>query len=225
MGDTRAVLKNRGVIEIADRMGVEVVVLDELSKDGWVRIPPGDLHWERGFLIARMFLESDVVVQTCCCKTHRFGGEFTMSLKNSVGVVAKKDPVGAYNYMAELHASPHQRKMIAEINGSYPTALAVMDAREGFATGGPERGTIIAPNVVLASSDRVALDAAGIALLRAYGSTPEVMRGRIFDLDQIARAADLGVGVASAGDMRLVALDPESKRVSLEIRRILDEAG
>ncbi|MDD3071226.1 MAG: hypothetical protein PHX88_08560, partial [Methanoculleus horonobensis] len=80
-------------------------------------------------------------------------------------------------------------------------------------------------NVILASTDRVALDAAGIALLRHYGSTPEVMRGRIFAMDTIARAAELGVGVKSAQDLRLVALDSESKNLVLDMRRILDETA
>lgn len=225
MGETRAVLKNRGAVDVAARMGAEVVALDGLPPEGWEAIPPDGLHWEQGFLIARLFREADAVVQTCCLKTHRFGGHISLSLKNPVGVVAKRDPGTGYNYMAELHASPHQRRMVAEINRFFPCDLAVMDATEGFSTGGPERGNSIAPNVILASTDRVALDAAGIALLRRYGSTPEVMRGRIFAMDPIARAAELGVGVTSAEDLRLVALDSESKDLALDMRRILDETG
>jgi uncharacterized protein (DUF362 family) len=38
--------------------------------------------------------------------------------------------------MGELHGSPHQRLMIAEINKFYRTDLIVMDATEGFVTGG-----------------------------------------------------------------------------------------
>jgi len=139
--------------------------------------------------------------------------------------VAEKNPESGYNYMMELHTSPHQRHMIAEINRFFPCVLSIMDAKEGFSTGGPEQGHRIAPNVILASTDRVALDAAGIALLRLYGSTPEVMQGRIFEMDQIARAVELGLGVISAQDLRLVALDPESKGVTLDMRRILDEVG
>jgi len=64
--------------------------------------PPGSTH-------------IDTLVQTCCLKTHRFGGHFTLSLKNSVGLAAKRVPEDSYNYMSELHGSPHQRRMIAEI--------------------------------------------------------------------------------------------------------------
>ena len=114
MGDTRSVLEGRGVLSLAQEFGFNVVVLDELGRDGWVKINRGDSHWIRGFYIARMFLEADRIVQTCCLKTHRFGGHFTFSLKNSVGLIAKRLPGTIYNYMWELHGSPYQRLMIAE---------------------------------------------------------------------------------------------------------------
>ncbi|NLZ29393.1 MAG: DUF362 domain-containing protein [Methanomicrobiales archaeon] len=225
MGETLTVLMNRGVTRIAEQAGAEVVALDALPLEEWVVVPSSGLHWKRGFLIARLFLEADAVVQTCCLKTHRFGGHFSLSMKNLVGIVAEWDVRGDHNYMEELHTSPYQRRMIAEINRFCPCSIAIMDATVGFSTGGPERGRRIEPGVMLASTDRVALDAAGIALLRQYGSTPEVMRGRIFDMDQIARAAELGVGVTSAQDLRFVALDSESKDLVFDMRRILDEAG
>ena len=225
MGETGLVLRNRGATGIAARAGAEVVVLDSLPPEGWVAVPPDGLHWERGFLVARLFSEADAVIHTCCLKTHRFGGSVSLSLKNTVGAVAAKNPEDGYNYMAELHSSPHQQRMIAEINRFVPCDLAVMDATEGFSTGGPEQGNRIAPNVILASTDRVALDVAGIALLRRYGSTPEVMQGRIFEMDTIERAVELGIGVKSGEDLRLVALDSESKEVVVDMRRILDESA
>jgi len=225
MGNTRQVLEKRGVFKLSDELGFEVIVLDELPPDGWLDVKPEGLHWVRGFRIAKVFTESQKVVQTCCLKTHRFGGHFTMSLKNSVGLVAKRDPEGLYDYMTELHTSPFQRLMIAEINRFYKSDLVVMDATEGFVTGGPDRGEPVKPNLMLASKDRVALDAVGVALLRSYGSTPEVMEGGIFDLEQIARAAELGVGVASASEIELVPLDAESEEDAEGIQRILDTQG
>ncbi len=225
MGETRAVLESRGVFDLVDDLGFAAVVLDDLPAEGWVRIREEGLSWKRGFCIAKIFRDADVVIQTCCLKTHRFGGHVTLSLKNSVGLVARRDPAGSYDYMAELHASPHQRRMIAEINRFYPTDLVVLDAMQGFATGGPERGSLIEPGLLLAGTDRVAVDAVAIALLRSYGSTPEVMKGRVFEQEQIARAAELGVGVRSADDLRLVALDSASKSVATEVRRILDLTG
>ena len=140
MGVNGKVLKNRGVYDLSERLGFEVVDLDLVGAGNWKDIPhiPSDgLHWKHGFKISRIFVESDKVVQTCCLKTHRFGGHFTMSLKNSVGLVAALPEGSSYDFMRELHTSPFQRLMIAEINQFYRTDLVLMDAAMGFVTGGP----------------------------------------------------------------------------------------
>ena len=222
MGNTRGVLEIRGVIALAQDRGFSTVVLDELERTGWREIQAPGLHWSRGFFIASVVAHADRVIQTCCLKTHRFGGHFTMSLKNSVGLIAKRVPKVNYDFMGELHSSPHQRLMIAEINKFYRTDLIVMDATEGFATGGPDTGKLIHPEVIIAGTDRVAIDAVGVALLRSYGTMRDVMEGRIFEQEQIARAAQLGVGVASAEDIRLFPLDKTAESVAGRIQVQLD---
>jgi len=59
-------------------------------------------------------------MESCCLKTQMYGGHFTISLKNAVGLVNKKN-------MSELHSSKNQREMIAEINGVYNPDLIMMD--------------------------------------------------------------------------------------------------
>jgi uncharacterized protein (DUF362 family) len=225
MGNTRSVLQEREVIGLANKRGFSVIVLDELDRTGWREIQAPGLHWSRGFFIASIVAQADRVVQTCCLKTHRFGGHFTLSLKNSVGLIAKRVPKLNYDFMGELHSSPNQRLMIAEINKFYRTDLIVMDAAEGFATGGPDKGKLIHPEVIIAGTDRVAIDAVGVALLRSFGTMHDVMEGRIFEQEQIARAAQLGVGVASAADIRLFPLDKTAESVAGRIQVQLDADG
>jgi uncharacterized protein (DUF362 family) len=222
MGDTRRVMQQKGIFALAAELGFETLVLDEL--EDWVPVQPPDSHWSRGFLFARPILEADVIVQTCCLKTHRYGGHFTLSLKNSVGMVAKYGPDG-YNYMAELHNSPHQRKMIAEINVAYRPALVVLDGVEAFVTGGPDRGKRVQAEVVLAGTDRVALDAVGVAILRLFGTTPEVERGPVFAQEQIARAVALGLGVSRPQDIRFLTDDTPSAEYAARVQEILAEEG
>ncbi len=225
MGGTRRVLEERGVFDLSEKWGFKVTVLDELPANNWLDISPNGLHWINGFKLAKIFTEPRKVVQTCCLKTHRFGGDVTMSLKNSVGMIAKRDPGGVYDYMMELHSSPYQRIMIAEINRFYKADLIIMDAIKGFLNGGPERGEICEPNLILASKDRIAIDAVGISILRLYGSTPKVMKGRIFDFEQIRRAVELGIGVKTASDIQLVSLDEESTKAANNIQKVLDTQG
>lgn len=221
MGNTRAVLEQRGIVALAKELGVELVVLDELAAGEWELINLPSSHWRQGFPMARLFRQADAVVQTCCLKTHRFGGHFTLSLKNSVGMVAKQLPGNSYNYMSELHGSPHQRRMIAEINAAYAPAVVVLDGVTAFVDGGPDKGKQVDANVVLAGTDRVAVDAVGVALLRHFGSTPEVSQGPIFGLDQIARAVELGLGVSGPQQIDLATADADSAAYAHAIAAIL----
>lgn len=225
MGNTTAVLKNRGVLDLSRRLDFQLLNLDSAEPEDWYDVQAEGLHWKHGFKIAKVFRDADKVVQTCCLKTHRFGGHFNMSLKNSVGLIASRPRDTSYDYMRELHSSPYQRLMIAEINKFYSTDLILIDATQGFSHGGPDQGTLIKPGLLLASSDRVAIDAVGIALLRLYGTTPEVMRGRIFDQEQIARAANLGIGVDSAEKIELTPLDESAQKAADSIRGVLDTQG
>lgn len=193
------------------------------QKEEWIKISGKDNHWLRGFYISRIFLEADKVVQTCCLKTHRFGGHITLSLKNSVGLVAKKVPGSIYNYMGELHLSPNQRNMIAEINKHYPVDLILMDGMKVFLNQGPEKGLTVEPNLIIASKDRVAIDAVGIAILRYYGTTENVSAGPIFQLEQLKRAAEIGVGVESADKINLISIDRESQEIVADLNTILEE--
>ena len=219
MGDTRRVMERKGIPRLARDLGAELTVFDELPAEGWVpqRLDGG--HWSRGFALARPAVEADGIVQTCCLKTHRYGGHFTLSLKNSIGLVAKLVPGDGHDYMRELHGSEHQRRMIAEVNAAYRPLLVVMDALEGFGDGGPDRGRKIAPGLMLASTDRVALDAVGVALLRRHGTTPEVSQGPVFGLEQLARAAELGIGAGSADAIEILTADRAARD---EARRLDD---
>lgn len=221
MGDTRQVMDKIGVFRMADELGFDTVVFDELKPKDWVMIQPPDSHWKSGFPFARPCLEADALVQTCCLKTHRYGGHFTMSLKNSVGMVAKRHPLEDHDFMQELHNSSHQRRMIAEINAAYTPALIVLDGVEAFISGGPDRGELVSPEVILAGTDRIALDAVGVALLRYFGCKTEVGRGKIFQQEQIARAVDLGLGVNSPEKIEFITADPDSAAYSERIKEIL----
>lgn len=218
MGDTREVLENRGVLKLADDVGFETVVLDELGKQSWVKNEPDGSHWKRGFLFAKPFLEADRIIQTCCLKTHQFGGYFTMSLKNSVGMVAKIDPTDNYPYMGELHSSKYQRMMIAEINLAYKPNFIIMDGIKAFTTGGPHEGTAVEPGILIGGEDRIAVDAVGVAVLRKYGTTHEVSKGKIMELEQLARASDLEIGISSTDEIDLIPINEESEKTVEEIR-------
>lgn len=214
---TRVVMEKKGIFELAQELGFSIVNLEELGPEGWSKVEPKESHWSQGFHFPRIYLEAESIVQTCCLKTHAYGGHFTLSLKNAVGLVPRR----GYPYMQELHSSPHQRQMIAEINTAYSPGLVVLDGVEAFVDGGPHRGTRVEAKVMLAGTDRVAIDAVGVAILRLLGTTPEVSRGPIFEQEQIARAAELGLGVSSAKQIQLVTGDDDSEALATRVTDIL----
>ena len=221
MGNTRKVMEQKGVFAQAKQMGFQAVVLDETPMEGWVEERLAGSHWSRGVLFPKLFQEADLLIQTCCLKTHRYGGHFTMSLKNSVGMVAKYSPRDNYNYMGELHGSSYQRQMIAEINQLYRPTMLVMDGLEAFTDGGPESGTLVKLQVMVLGTDRVAVDAVGVAILRMHGGNPTISRGRVFEQEQIACAVQLDLGVKGPEQIDLVTDDPESKKLAERVRGVL----
>lgn len=216
---TREVMEQKGIPALMDRLEVAIVNFDELPEKDWVEIFPKDSHWPKGFRIARPVLEAECLVLTGCLKTHQFGGIFTMSLKLAVGTV----PTGrhGFDYMRVLHTSPHQRKMIAEINQPFKPALIILDGIEAFVDGGPATGKTARGEVFLASSDRVALDAVGVAVLKKLGSNPAIMNTPIFEQEQIRRAAELGLGAQGPEHIELLAEDPDSWEYARQVAAIL----
>ncbi|HYX53449.1 MAG TPA: DUF362 domain-containing protein [Candidatus Limnocylindrales bacterium] len=224
MGNTREVMEKKQAFTLGKELGPKVVVFDDLKDDDWEHISEPQSHWQKGFAVPRLVRNAGGIVQTCCLKTHRYGGHFTLSLKNSVGLAAKFVPGDSYNYMRELHSSADQRRMIAEINAAYKPDLIVLDGIQSFVTGGPDTGKLVDSHVVLAGNDRIAIDAVGVALLRYFGTTEEVSKGTIFEQEQIARAVQLGIGVSSPKQIELVTGDKESAEYAKQIRAILDGA-
>ena len=226
MGDTRRVMENLGVYALAEKLGFDSLVFDELTEaQDWMLVRTEGGHWENGFPVPRRLLEADAVVQTCCLKPHRFGGQFTLSLKNSVGMVGKYMGRGGYNYMSELHNSPFQRLMIAEVNAVYDPALVLLDGVEAFSDNVPDRGTKVWGDVILAGTDRVAIDAVGLALLRILGYNGIAADGPIFAQDQIARAVELGLGVDGVDKIDFVTDDSQSAAHAAQIRELMLQSG
>ncbi|MGD9233711.1 MAG: DUF362 domain-containing protein [Desulfobacterales bacterium] len=212
---TREVLDEKGILPLLKQKDVHVIDFDDLEQKDWVEFKPKDSHWENGFRIARPILEAECLISTCCLKTHQFGGVFTLSLKLHVGVVPTFRH--GYPYMDELHQSVYQQEMIAEINQPFSPDIIVLDGIDAFTDGGPMTGKRAKGNVFLASTDRVAIDAVGVAVLKTLGSNSAIMKRKIFDQRQIARAADLGIGVSSASEIEIISPDQESLAFRTEV--------
>ena len=138
-------------------------------------------------------------------------------------MVAKRAHPDRHDYMKDLHLSRRQRSMIAEINSVYSPALIVLDGVEAFVDGGPSKGTKKQANVVVAGTDRVAVDAVGVAILKDLGSNDAIMGTKIFQQEQIQRAAEVGLGISGPEQIELIAPDKASREYTQTLSAILSE--
>jgi uncharacterized protein (DUF362 family) len=186
-----AVLEKAGIIKAAEEAGAEVEVF---GKEGWrelfdmgnwrrVKVPGG--RFLHRVSLAKEALRIEKIVYVPLIKTHH-AAEFTGSIKLSMGLVKPLfDQI-------KFHARNLQEKL-AELGLIIKPDLIIMDARKVFITGGPARGELRTPNLVLASGNQVAIDVEGVKTLQSYAGNS--LEGKnVWDLTQIKHAVELGLG-------------------------------
>jgi uncharacterized protein (DUF362 family) len=136
----------------------------------------------------------DKIILLPCLKTHRYA-RFTATLKLAVGFMLPRE-------RATLHLMNLEEK-IAELNTVFKPDLIVMDARKCFVTYGPEKGEVRDPNLVLASTDRVAIDVEGVKILKSYPADNK-LKLLPWEFLQIKRAVELDLGVKSEKDYQVL---------------------
>lgn len=153
-------------------------------EDGeWVAKETRTGKYFRKIPVPKILDEIDKLILLPCLKTHRIA-QFTGSLKISVGFIKP-------SHRMRLHAL-HLQEKIADLNLIIHPDLIIMDGRKAFINEGPEHGEIREPNLLLASTERVALDIEAIKVIQSYegnsltGINPE-------EMTQIKAARGLGI--------------------------------
>lgn len=188
---TRFELRRAGVFEACRRAGAEVAVFGE---SGWAPVHTGGdlLRWVE---VARPLLECDRLVFACCLKTHWLTS-FSISLKHTVGCVRPR-------HRARLHFGGNIEERVAEIASAFRPDLVIVDGRQCYTRGGPCYGMTRRAGALIAGSDRVAIDVAGIRLIQ---KVPGNALGRsAWSYRQIQHAIRLGLGAASDSDCHVTA--------------------
>lgn len=210
-GSTLANLKKVGIYQAASEAGAEVVALEKVE---WEKVhPQGASQWEDGFRVPKLLDEVDYIISLPVAKTHSVA-TYSMALKNAVGLIHPVD--------RELLHSQEREPLfgfrVAETNSYRRPDFVVLDATRVFVSGGPTRGEIREPGLVIATADLVAADAIGIALLRTLGTTSALADLRIWEQPQIMRAMELGLGTAHP---HLISLKSEGVEEIEDIRNAL----
>ena len=75
--------------------------------------------------------------------------------------------------------------------------------------------------MVVAGTDRVAVDAVGLAVLKELGSNDAIMGTPIFQQEQMARAVEVGLGVSGPDQIDLVSDDEAGTAYAAKLKGIL----
>jgi uncharacterized protein (DUF362 family) len=199
---TETAFQETGIRAAAEQAGIPCRVLDD---DDSVAIPhPLAQHWPGSAIpIYSLVAGADHIVNLCTPRTHALG-DFTMSMKNNVGVVKGFSRL-------RMHIPWGLKERLAEINLVVRPSLILMDGREGFTDGGPDSGDLAHPGFIAAGSDPVAIDAIGLAHLRLEGANREIGEGSVWAIPMMKRAAEIGLGVGGEQGIALAGADSESE--------------
>jgi len=106
------------------------------------------------FFFASDVLEADAIIGVCKMKTHALE-RITGAVKNMYGLICGgKKALGHVSYPSASSFA----KMLVDIHKATPQRLHIMDAVVAMEGNGPASGTPVQMNMIIASSDPVALD-------------------------------------------------------------------
>jgi len=189
---TRKVFQKLGLFELAHHLDVQIVAFEDKADD-WVRIKVGG-DYLHSVSMPRTAYEADKILYLPCMRTHRIA-RFSGALKLAVGFMHPGE-------RRALHAR-HLEQKITEINLCWQPNLIIMDGRKAFVSGGPEKGQLVEPGLVLASGDLVAIDVEAMRALLTYEADNKLAADP-WQSPQIIAALRHGLG---AGENRYIVVE------------------
>jgi len=195
-GPTLDNMKALNIYRAATEAGAEVMTLDNVELDE--KKPPEAIHWEGGFKQPKILDEFDRMVFVPIVKTH-YIATYTMALKNAVGLIDLSS-----RYLLHSALDPDFGCMIAELHLARTPDFIIMDATKVFVNGGPTRGDVQEPRLIMATPDVIAADVLGLALLKHLGTTRAISQKSVWEQPQVARAVELGLGVSSKSSLTVL---------------------
>lgn len=155
-GTPHAAAKKSGIADAADELNIELADF----KDG------REVFYEAGlqnkkFFLANGILDADGIISLPKLKTHALE-RFTGSIKNQFGCVVG---MRKGEFHVKLPDPTDFARMLVDLNNCVKPRLYIMDGIVAMEGNGPRGGTARAMNVLLFSTDPVALDATASRLI------------------------------------------------------------
>lgn len=178
---TKQVLRQLGIYDL-EKVSPKIKVMS-FDEGKWVKkkVPGG--KFLKTVSVPEILESVDKVIFLACLKTHCIA-KFTGSLKLAIGLMKPSERIA-------LHCRNTEQK-IAEMCAVVRPDLVLLDARKIFITQGPMKGEVREPKLLLAGTDRLALDIEGVKIIQSFPGN--ALAGiQLDDLGQIKRARELNI--------------------------------
>ncbi|MBI2471155.1 MAG: DUF362 domain-containing protein [Planctomycetes bacterium] len=163
---------------------------------GWVEVDiPHGRHVKKA-IVSEFIYSVDGVINVPVIKTHSYA-HYTISLKNFIGAVHPQQ-------RPYFIAPDFWDEIIAELNVAYTPHLNILDGTKIFIKGGPTKGKIATPNLIVITGDRIAADVVGLSVIRSFGGWEKLKTMDVWKQRQIKRAIELHLGISSPSELKIV---------------------
>ncbi|MFW5792184.1 MAG: DUF362 domain-containing protein [Desulfohalobiaceae bacterium] len=191
-GGTAGNMEQTGITAAARAAGAGTVFFED---HGWVRVAV-DGRYLSAVEVTEWCFNVDRIVNLPVIKTHRYAG-YSICLKNFVGATH-------FSQRPYVVDHSHWEEVVAELNLAYRPDLNIVDGTRSMVAGGPWEGTVADTNLIMAGADRLACDVVGLGLIKSFGQWPRLAQASPWEMRQVKRAVELGLGAAGGDQVELV---------------------
>ena len=177
-------------------IGEEDMTFVPFEEYGWVEVDIPHGRFIKKAIVSEFIYAVDRGINVPVIKTHSYA-HYTISLKNFIGAIHPRQ-------RPYFIAPDFWDEIIAELNAAYTPHLNILDGTKIFIKGGPTKGAVAVPSLIIVTGDRIAADAVGLSVIRAFGGWQRHKTMNIWEQRQIKRAIELHLGISSPSALKIV---------------------
>jgi uncharacterized protein (DUF362 family) len=191
-GSTARNMERTGILAAARAAGAEPLFFEDHK---WVKVKVEGKYLKE-VSATEWIHKVDRVVNLPVIKTHEYAG-YSICLKNFVGATHFRQRPYLVNPL-------RWEEVVSELNLAWRPDLNIADGTKVMVEGGPWEGRAEEANLILASGDRIACDVVGLAVIKSYGRWKRLLSSSPWEMGQVKRAVELGLGAGSRQELELV---------------------
>jgi uncharacterized protein (DUF362 family) len=190
---TKRNMEKTGIKKAAEDAGARVLYFEDYD---WIRIKLPRGKYIKEVDVSEWIFNVDRIINLPVIKTHKYA-HYSICLKNFVGATHFKQRP----YFVDKR---HWEEVVSEINLAYSPDLNIVDGTTIMVEGGPWKGKEMEANLIISSGDRIAADAVGLGIIKAFGLWQNDTSGSVWDQRQIKRAREIGLGANNRNEIKLL---------------------